>query len=280
MNNEYLKLYKEKVEEAGILLVKDMNFVPPYEESHITPYFTISIHQSGLLKLEYDMQAKRMIPHKVSVLLPHHVLGHYDASDDFKRTQIILSSEMFQKFRQRTSYKEHIGYHREPECILTDQQWDSLMAAVELLSQLYNQDIPNRMELELNLLDIILQMLNDYNSINHPQIRQGKEEHQLFTKFYDAIIEHYTESRNIKFYADLMGMSPKYFAHIIKNETGITASEWIDNYVILQAKRLISEDNKLSLQEISRKLGFAEQASFCRYFKHLTGFAPSALKKQ
>ena len=97
---------------------------------------------------------------------------------------------------------------------------------------------------------------------------------QLLNRFQNAVVKHYQESREVKYYADLLCLSPKYFGSIIKEQTGISASAWISRYVIIQAKSLLRHNKHLNIQQISYQLGFADPAAFTRYFKANTGLSP------
>ena len=104
--------------------------------------------------------------------------------------------------------------------------------------------------------------------------------HQLSPQFNDAVIEHYRHSREVSFYARMFHLSPKYFSTLIKQETGISAGEWIDHYVVLQAKALLTRQRDLSIQQVAYQLGFNEQASFSRFFKKNTGLSPTEFREK
>ena len=80
------------------------------------------------------------------------------------------------------------------------------------------------------------------------------------------------------FYADKLYISPKYLSLIIKESTGRSAAEWIDEYVILEAKNLLRFSGK-NIQQIAYELNFTNQSSFGKYFKHLTGMSPSEFQR-
>ena len=89
----------------------------------------------------------------------------------------------------------------------------------------------------------------------------------------DAVMEHYAESREVRFYANLFCLSPKHFSAIIKQQSGKNASDWISSYVIAQSKNMLCYQHQLSIQQISLRLGFPDQAAFARYFKTYTGMS-------
>jgi AraC-like DNA-binding protein len=75
-------------------------------------------------------------------------------------------------------------------------------------------------------------------------------------------------------------LTPKYFATVIKRTTGIAASEWINRYVLIEAKWLLHHERGQSIQQIAYQLGFTEQASFSRFFKSYEGKTPKEYREQ
>lgn len=92
--------------------------------------------------------------------------------------------------------------------------------------------------------------------------------------FLRLVRTHHKRERAIGFYADKMFISPKYLSLIIKEATGRSAAEWIDQYVLQEAKNLLRYSGK-NVQQIAYELNFTNQSSFGKYFKHLTGVSPT-----
>lgn len=89
---------------------------------------------------------------------------------------------------------------------------------------------------------------------------------------------HHFRERTLDFYAEKLYISPKYLSRIIKEATGRSAAEWIDQFVILEAKNMLRFSNK-NIQQIAYSLNFSTQSSFGKFFKHLTGMSPSEYQK-
>ena len=100
----------------------------------------------------------------------------------------------------------------------------------------------------------------------------------LFEQFISLVAEHHMTYRNVGFYADKLCLTPKYLSKLIKNATGKSAPEWIDAYVILEAKNLLKYSNS-TIKEIVYKLNFPNQSVFYKFFKARTGMTPSEYRK-
>ena len=128
--------------------------------------------------------------------------------------------------------------------------------------------------LQALLCEIIEKHFVSKDGVERPQTR--KEE--ILSKFIIEVLQNFRKERSVAFYADRMCVTPKHLSAVAKEITGLTASELIDHYVIMEAKIMLAE-TALTIQEVSNKLNFANQSFFGKYFKHLTGFSPSAFRK-
>lgn len=96
----------------------------------------------------------------------------------------------------------------------------------------------------------------------------------LFEQFLRLVNEYHTVHRKVGFYADRLCLTPKYLSKLIKTTSGKSAPEWIDEYVILEAKNLLKYSS-ISIKEIVYKLHFPNQSVFYKFFKAHTGLTPS-----
>ena len=83
----------------------------------------------------------------------------------------------------------------------------------------------------------------------------------------------YRHHRGLDYYARKLNQNVKYLPRHIKEETGQTATGWIDKCVILDAEaQLLSTEQ--TILEISESLGFSSQSFFGKYFKRVKGVSP------
>ncbi|MCR1027065.1 AraC family transcriptional regulator [Cellulophaga baltica] len=99
-----------------------------------------------------------------------------------------------------------------------------------------------------------------------------------FILFKQLITEFYHESHNAKDYAEKLAVSYKYLNDICKQIGHKTAKAFLDSWLLLEAKRNISE-NKYTSQEIAYKMGFKEPSNFIRFFKKFTNLTPNQFQQ-
>lgn len=104
-----------------------------------------------------------------------------------------------------------------------------------------------------------------------------KSAHRITEKFISLVQQNFKKERFLEFYADKLDVSSKHLSRTVKENTGFSAVEWIDRFVILEAKVLLKASN-LTIQQISDELNFGSQSFFGKYFKKHTGFSPKEFR--
>lgn len=66
--------------------------------------------------------------------------------------------------------------------------------------------------------------------------RKLNRREQLCLKFYNLVSDHFTEQRDIKYYADLLCVSPNYLSMKVREVGNISPKEYIDRLVTLEMK--------------------------------------------
>lgn len=109
------------------------------------------------------------------------------------------------------------------------------------------------------------------------QSNLAKKDRSITNMFFMNVDKYFKENRKVEFYAQLIGISPKHLAHIIKKTTGKYPSEWLESYVVLESKKLLKSTDE-SVQNISYDLHFATPSHFVKFFKAKTGMTPKEFR--
>ena len=111
-----------------------------------------------------------------------------------------------------------------------------------------------------------------------PSMGVKERSSEYFERLMSLLAENYREQRNVEFYADKMNISSKHLSRVIRNFTGKSVHQWIDEFVALEIKNLLKYSN-LSIQQISYSLNFPNPSFMGQYFKRITGMTPGEYKK-
>ena len=255
------------------MIVREMPSFFGYNEDFVFPHIILTLILSGSARAMYDM---RVITHRkndLSIILPGHIMHPMDCSDDFTYALLFISPKMLDDLRFHTFSHDHEKFNYAPVCSLTDEQAAHLLTIVEqldIIAKHTDEELPHRYQILLAQLAVGYEFLNYYRCDQDRQWAANRQSH-IFNQFCDLVVKHYRESREMKYYADLMSLTPKHLSKVIRAAAGISPTEWIEQYVTTQAKRLIEARATQTLQETAYMLGFTEPTSFYRYFKRVTG---------
>lgn len=100
----------------------------------------------------------------------------------------------------------------------------------------------------------------------------------IFNQFMSLISDNYQNAHDVNFYADKLCITTRYLNRITTKIVGKSPKQVISDYLIQEAKTLLSA-SRLTIQEVTERLGFSSQAMFCRFFKNVEGIPPSSLRK-
>lgn len=278
--NHPLEQMSAEIENRGLMVFDEVTQMPIYGEPYVSPYLTITLNHSGRVLLEYDLQTVEFRPHELSVVMPDHVITAIETSEDYKCTLIAISREFFEKMRYSVTFQPDVNYHVSPCIQLDDNQYAAICQFTQLLAHVSNLDIAATPVMCTNLIDVLAHLLIEYRNQHPMSITSISSAQLLFERFYDLLTTHYRKSREVRYYANLLCLSPKYFGTVIRQSTGTGAGEWIVRYVVIQAKSMLRYRRDLTIQQVSHNLGFPDQTAFARYFKANTGLSPKEYREQ
>ena len=277
--NKHTILEFERVKQEKVIMADESTLpVTLANDVFVSPNFVISLCHKGSCKADFDMRPIEFKQHDIAVMLPNHIIGHGECSEDYSTTMIVIDREFFDQLTNRESFSGFLKYKDQPNYHLNEEQYTqvtTILATLRLVVEIHH---PKRTESLANLLDILFYALTDYRgdeSLNTVEVRNT----YLFNSFYDLLINNYKQQHEIAWYAERLCLTPKYFSGVIRQITGKSAAQWIDDMLILHAKRLLFTRRDMNIQQIAFELGFKGNANFCRFFKDQTGLRPSQYRK-
>ncbi|WP_109301054.1 helix-turn-helix transcriptional regulator [Aquimarina sp. AU474] len=133
-----------------------------------------------------------------------------------------------------------------------------------------------------NIIDSIYTVIfSKLEQLKQYQTFHLKESDKLasFLEFKSLVEQYFVTSRNADFYAKEMYITYKHLNTICKEIVDSTAKSFIDEFVILEAKRRLVNSTVKS-NELAFQMGFNEPTNFVKYFKKFTNLTPNAFKKR
>lgn len=120
----------------------------------------------------------------------------------------------------------------------------------------------------------ILDLTNILNNKEESKtFQQFTRKEEVFNKFMDLLLKNYKKQHEVAFYAEKLFITPQYLTMIIKSLTGKTTNKWIDDTLILEARKML-KTTQTPIQQIADYLNFSDQSTFGKFFKKYQGVSP------
>lgn len=167
---------------------------------------------------------------------------------------------------------------------LPETEWESIVASFLHIADKYrtcrNNDFHKKM-FELQAFSIVYEFCGYLTNAKPRSEHLLSKREVLFRDFIRLVAKHYRGERLIAFYAERLDVNAKYLSETIEEVSGQTPKQWIDKYVIQEAKRLLLEGGgSRSIRQIAAELSFADQSLFGKYFRRITGMTPCEFRRK
>ena len=154
----------------------------------------------------------------------------------------------------------------------------------QIIEGIANNILQELTEKKENHLDIVLHqflnMLYYIERIKNKQIQQAiNTDFYKVVTFKKLIVKNFNQSLSIQEYASKLNISSKKLTLLSKKHTSLTPGNLIKELKILEAKRLLSNQN-IHIKEIAFILGFDQPTYFTKFFKKATLVTPKQFQNE
>jgi len=101
--------------------------------------------------------------------------------------------------------------------------------------------------------------------------------HPTVERFNSLLEANFTKERKVNLYAAALDIHPNNLNFLIREHTGISVKQTINNRIITEAKYLLTHSDQ-NIKSIANQLGFEEAHNFSTFFKKNSGISPLAYK--
>lgn len=231
----------------------------------------------GELHVRISLKEYTLRPDMFCVIITGMIFEVLSISNDFRGFMIATRTNFMPVTEKTTQVMSFYKCLQSRHCFVLEEK--EVMAFVgvyhSIKATLQELDHPYRIPmlqsyvqiLYYRMLPIVLKEEESRSKYSHTR------QEEIFQRFIGEVEKHYRKERSVKFYADLLCISPKYLSTVIYKISQQLAGEWIDAYVILEAKTLL-KSGRLTIQQISEQLNFSNQSFFGKFFKRCAGMSP------
>ena len=252
-------------------------FQYPFKMDSVVAIICIKGTTEGIINLKpYTSNGSCLI-----TILPGQVLEYKSISEDFSGLFIIMSPKFIDTLTSNLVNRLPAFFYilDNPIVTLDKEALEVVTTYFEMIKRVICvKDHPCRIETVKHLTLAFFYGSGIYYS-HKPDTNKKNTYHETVVEKYLKLVQtHFKEQRGLEFYADKLCLTPKHLSKVIKQTSGYAANDWIDKYVVLEAKALLKSTN-MTIQQISDELNFSSQSFFGKYFKRVTGVPPREYKR-
>lgn len=234
--------------------------------------------RSGRANISVNLTDCEVTAESIVTVLPRSIIRMQDWSEDYRCDLVAFSSNFVNDLtliRSVITQIDNIG--NMPVLNLTDGERILAGHYRDLLQMIHGHPTGNEMKtgavgnLLLSFFYCICGMYANRASQRDEASKMRSEE--LTRKFMTLVLRHCESQRQVKYYADMLCVTPQYLNAVIKDTRGETASSVIKRVTVLIIKAQLKSSTK-SIQEIAGELNFPNASFFAKFFKRETGLTP------
>lgn len=277
--SKFADLYAEKLAVDDFFVTNEKQLLSISEFPYRSDGYIVGICTRGRALVEVNLQVFEAKPGAMLLATPFHVLRVYDRSEDFLCRFIVFSKAFLIENNINSHFLESFSYFKSASIPIIDMDGPDAKVILDIFlliqQKLEREDHPYRVEISRNLfITLLYEIQSIYQRQNQIIKSKQNRKQKLNITFQELVFHHYRKHRNVQYYADELFVSPKHLTETIKEVTGKTAGEWIDDAVILEAKVLL-RNHEISIARVADFFHFPDQSTFGKFFKKHAGISPS-----
>lgn len=263
----------------------ETQFNNPNTSIHIpyrSNYFGIGICVKGKATLKANLETYSVEQNCLVTMSPHVIKQWVAFSPMYKTIAVFFTKEFLYSNKNIKAIIESLSFfdsNAQYVSKLNPRDASNISLILNLIQIKLNDSHKFTIDILRNLVEILIyETAALYKRDALVQTKKLSRAQQITVEFKKLVCLHYINERSVQFYAGLLYVTPKHLTETVKEVSGKSAKEWIDELVILESKILL-QDPGLSVADIADRLHFGNQAIFGKFFKNLTGYAPIAYRR-
>lgn len=265
-----------------LLLIEDIDKVPLPNEPRRMKCILLGICLYGKAQYSVDTEEHMVKPGDVIIINEGTVADNYMLSPDCQGIGLLISTDFFREtIKGMHELSQLFLFSRtHPVFSLTQDEITLIKAYFKAIKfKVDDKDHHFRSDVVRSLLmSMIYDISNAIYRIQHASDHRQSRAEAIFTAFIKLVEANFRHERRVGWYGEQLRITPKYLSETVKQVSKRTPNEWIDNYVILEARVMLKNTN-LSIKEIAQQLHFPNQSFLGKFFKEHVGMSPSDYRK-
>lgn len=260
-------------------MVSSQDGEAPMTYAHQDDYYVIGLVEKGTGCGIIDFNEICVSHGDVFIIRPGQV--HRFVSSKEIEGWLLFADSSFIGHGEKCIFDKFLLYAATPSLKIEGERLDELRQIISMLANRINRITDELVKATVRKLaeTYIGIVAESVREAGLQQERHSRRHIEIVLSFIHLLAERLAVNRSPSYYASLLHISPVYLNEVVKEVTGMSATLYIRNELILQAKRLLVYTG-LAVKEVSDRLGIDDYAYFTRIFTQTTGISPTTFRQK
>ncbi|PSL23078.1 helix-turn-helix domain-containing protein [Chitinophaga ginsengisoli] len=270
-------IFSQADSHGDFLFIGEEDYTPSIEEPFRTDTYAIAFLKQGQIGVTAGLTTGVVTAPSLLTIGPYVIRSIHKVENAPRVDLIFFKESFFLENQSNIYYLLKYGFFENEDSHvlpLSEENVQRFSAIYDLLRATIREGHPHTNDIIRSYLNILLCETDAAAArLKESQPGPSASTHPLLVNFKHLLSKEVLQQHSVRFYASHLNVTPKYLSEVIKEQTGRTAGEWIDQTLVLEAKVLLQRKD-LTISQISDLLHFSDQSVFGKFFKVNTGMSP------
>ncbi|MEX8547142.1 MAG: AraC family transcriptional regulator [Mucilaginibacter sp.] len=269
--------------ESKSFVFKPQDVAPnKYFEPHRSDMYSLGIVIKGEAKLRVGLETYVVNAPGLVAVSPDQIRQWMVTNENFETISLFYAEDFVVAGLLDTLFVKKLQFlkkGRNSFIPLTNAGFAALKNIFDQIEKKASSNYSNKVESTQALIRVLLLEVEGLQEIRTiKDLNKYSQPYFITQKFKELLAEHFAENRAVSYYAEKLFVTAKHLSQTLKEQTGKTANEMINEIVCLEAKVLLQTE-ELNISSVSERLNFVNPSFFGKFFKRNTGMSPNQYRK-
>lgn len=235
--------------------------------------------RAGTLRLRINLRELEFKAGDFLVVSPGTVFEFLYISSDLDLAMLAFSNSLMESWQKEELLQVYLQGRLFLHLSLTEQESRRMEQIFALLWEVVH-DRPFPKESVQSLISLVFHQTDGFRG---RELEAGKQkrsrQEEVFNRFLELVNKYAVHERSCTFYADRLCLTSRYLSTLVRQASGRTVMDWVNEAVMQEAKLMLYHTDKLVYQ-IADELNFPNASFFCKYFRRMTGMTPKDYRQE